>query len=161
MALGIALLFGVMLPQNFNVPYRAASLQDFWRRWHMTLSRFLRDYLYIPLGGSKRGFATQLLALFATMALGGLWHGAGWTFVAWGVAHGLGLCVGVIWRKYELPMPTILGWALTFLFVIFCWVLFRATSFQAATIMFKGLVASRPWGPASSGARSPWPRPSR
>jgi D-alanyl-lipoteichoic acid acyltransferase DltB (MBOAT superfamily) len=135
-----------MLPQNFNAPYRAASLQDFWRRWHMTLSRFLRDYLYIPLGGSKRGFAIQLLALFSTMALGGLWHGAGWTFVAWGVAHGVGLCAGVIWRRYELPMPAIVGWALTFLFVVLCWVLFRATSFEAAVIMYKGLVGLAPLG---------------
>ncbi len=85
MALGIALMFGIVLPQNFDVPYRATSLQDFWRRWHMTLSRFLRDYLYIPLGGNRRGLAVQLFALFATMALGGLWHGAGLTFVAWGV----------------------------------------------------------------------------
>jgi alginate O-acetyltransferase complex protein AlgI len=146
MALGIALLFGVMLPQNFNAPYRAVSLQDFWRRWHMTLSRFLRDYLYIPLGGSRRGFAIQLLALFATMALGGLWHGAGWTFVAWGVAHGLGLCAGVIWRKYDLPFPPVLGWALTFLFVMLCWVLFRASSFQAALILYKGLLGLAPWG---------------
>jgi alginate O-acetyltransferase complex protein AlgI len=146
MALGIALLFGVMLPQNFNVPYRATSLQDFWRRWHMTLSRFLRDYLYIPLGGSKRGFAIQLAALFATMALGGLWHGAGWTFVAWGVAHGLGLCAGVIWQKKEWPFPPLLGWALTFLFVILCWVLFRATSFQAAVILYKGIFGLAPWG---------------
>ena len=88
MALGLALLFGIVLPQNFDVPYRAVSLQDFWRRWHMTLSRFLRDYLYIPLGGSRHGLAVQVWALFATMALGGLWHGAGLTFVAWGVAHG-------------------------------------------------------------------------
>lgn len=146
MALGIALLFGVMLPQNFNVPYRATSLQDFWRRWHMTLSRFLRDYLYIPLGGSKRGFSIQLLALFTTMALGGLWHGAGWTFVAWGVAHGLGLCAGVIWRRNEWPFPPLLGWALTLLFVMLCWVLFRATSFQAAVIIYKGLLGLAPWG---------------
>ena len=80
-----------MLPQNFDAPYRSTSLQDFWRRWHMTLSRFLRDYLYIPLGGNRHGLPRQLWALFATMTLGGLWHGAGLTFVAWGVAHGLAL----------------------------------------------------------------------
>ena len=107
MALGLALLFGIVLPQNFDVPYRAVSLQDFWRRWHMTLSRFLRDYLYIPLGGSRRGLAVQLWALFATMALGGLWHGAGLTFVAWGVAHGLGLGAGVLWRRAGLTMPSL------------------------------------------------------
>jgi alginate O-acetyltransferase complex protein AlgI len=146
MALGIALLFGVMLPQNFNAPYRATSLQDFWRRWHMTLSRFLRDYLYIPLGGSRRGLSIQLLALFATMALGGLWHGAGWTFVAWGVAHGIGLCVGVLWRKGNLPFPPLLGWLLTFAFVVLCWVLFRATSFGAAIAIYKAMLGFAPLG---------------
>jgi alginate O-acetyltransferase complex protein AlgI len=146
MALGIALLFGVMLPQNFNAPYRATSLQDFWRRWHMTLSRFLRDYLYIALGGNRRGLTIQLMALFATMALGGLWHGAGWTFVAWGVAHGLGLCVGLLWRRNNLPFPPVLGWALTFVFVILCWVLFRATSFQAAIAIYKAMLGFAPFG---------------
>ena len=107
MALGLALMFGIVLPQNFDVPYRAVSLQDFWRRWHMTLSRFLRDYLYIPLGGSRNGLAVQMFALFATMTLGGLWHGAGLTFVAWGVAHGLGLVAGVLWRRGGLSMPTL------------------------------------------------------
>lgn len=140
MALGIALLFGIVLPQNFETPYRAASLQDFWRRWHMTLSRFLRDYLYIPLGGSKHGLPLQLWALFATMALGGLWHGASWTFVAWGVAHGIGLGVGVLWRRKGLPMPAPLGWALTFLFVVLCWVLFRAQTFEAAIAIYQGLI---------------------
>ncbi len=146
MALGIALLFGVLLPQNFEAPYRATSLQDFWRRWHMTLSRFLRDYLYIPLGGSRRGLWLQLFALFTTMALGGLWHGAGWTFVAWGVAHGLGLCAGVLWRRAELPFPPLLGWALTFLFVILCWVLFRATTFEAAMVIYKAMIGFAPLG---------------
>jgi alginate O-acetyltransferase complex protein AlgI len=146
MALGIALLFGIMLPQNFNAPYRATSLQEFWRRWHMTLSRFLRDYLYIALGGNRRGLTIQLMALFATMALGGLWHGAGWTFVAWGVAHGLGLCAGLLWRRNNLPFPPVLGWALTFVFVILCWVLFRATSFQAAIAIYKAMLGFAPFG---------------
>jgi alginate O-acetyltransferase complex protein AlgI len=146
MALGIALLFGIMLPQNFNAPYRATSLQDFWRRWHMTLSRFLRDYLYIPLGGSKRGITIQLLALFTTMALGGLWHGAGWTFIAWGAAHGLGLCAGVLWRKGNLPFPPLLGWVLTLFFVILSWVLFRAANFPAALAIYKAMLGFAPWG---------------
>ncbi|MFC0282929.1 MBOAT family O-acyltransferase [Camelimonas abortus] len=140
MALGIALLFGVVLPQNFETPYRALSLQDFWRRWHMTLSRFLRDYLYIPLGGNRHGLAVQLMALFVTMALGGLWHGAGMTFVAWGAAHGVALGVGVLWRKAGLPMPAPLGWALTFLFVVFAWVLFRAEGFHAAVNVYEGML---------------------
>lgn len=146
MALGIALLFGIVLPQNFDVPYRASSLQDFWRRWHMTLSRFLRDYLYIPLGGNRHGFAVQLGALFATMALGGLWHGAAWTFVAWGVMHGLGLCAGLVWRRNGWRMPTLLGWGLTFLFVVAAWVLFRAQTFPAALAIYKGLAGIGPKG---------------
>ncbi len=146
MALGIALLFGVVLPQNFDIPYRSLSIQDFWRRWHMTLSRFLRDYLYIPLGGSRSGLPTQVWALFATMALGGLWHGAGLTFVAWGVAHGLALIVALFWRRAGWPMPAPLGWLLTFLFVVLCWVLFRAPSFEAALAIYKGLFGLAPIG---------------
>jgi len=139
MALGLALMFGIVLPQNFDRPYTATSLQDFWRRWHMTLSRFLRDYLYIPLGGSRNGLSIQLAALVATMTLEGFWHGAGLTFVAWGLAHGLALCIGVLWRKAGLTMPKPAGWALTFLFVALTWVLFRATSFDAALQIFEGL----------------------
>ena len=146
MALGLALLFGIVLPQNFDAPYRATSLQDFWRRWHMTLSRFLRDYLYVPLGGSRHGLAVQLFALFATMALGGLWHGAGLTFVAWGVAHGLGLGAGVLWRKAGLRMPTLAGWAITFAFVVLAWVLFRATTFESALLIYKALFGFAPLG---------------
>jgi len=146
MALGLALLFGIVLPQNFDAPYRATSLQDFWRRWHMTLSRFLRDYLYVPLGGSRHGLAVQLFALFATMALGGLWHGAGLTFVAWGVAHGLGLGAGVLWRKAGLRMPGLAGWAITFAFVVLAWVLFRATTFESAILIYKALFGFAPLG---------------
>jgi D-alanyl-lipoteichoic acid acyltransferase DltB (MBOAT superfamily) len=146
MALGLALMFGIVLPQNFDKPYLATSLRDFWRRWHMTLSRFLRDYLYIPLGGSKRGLPVQIWALFATMALGGLWHGAGLTFVAWGVAHGLGLGVGVLWRRAGLTMPTALGWLLTMIFVALCWVPFRAPTFDAALRIYQGLFGFAPLG---------------
>jgi D-alanyl-lipoteichoic acid acyltransferase DltB (MBOAT superfamily) len=146
MALGLALLFGIVLPQNFHAPYRSLSIQDFWRRWHMTLSRFLRDYLYIALGGSRHGLPRQVWALFATMALGGLWHGAGLTFVAWGVAHGLALIVALFWRRAGWPMPAALGWLLTFLFVMLCWVLFRATSFEAAIAIYKGLFGLAPLG---------------
>ena len=136
MAIGLALMFGVVLPENFNAPYAAASLQDFWRRWHMTLSRFLRDYLYIPLGGSRAGLAVQLGALMATMLLGGLWHGAGWNFVIWGGLHGLGLAVGVLWRRAGLALPVALGIPLTFLFVVVTWVFFRSGSYgQAASLL--------------------------
>ncbi len=146
MALGLALLFGIVLPQNFDVPYRSTSLQDFWRRWHMTLSRFLRDYLYVPLGGNRHGLAVQVGALFATMALGGLWHGAGLTFVAWGVAHGVGLGAGLLWRRAGLRMPTLVGWALTFVFVVLTWVLFRAGSFDVALKIYRALLGFAPWG---------------
>jgi len=146
MALGIALLFGIVLPQNFDRPYRAVSLQDFWRRWHMTLSRFLRDYLYIPLGGNRHGLSIQLLALFTTMALAGLWHGAGLTFVVWGAIHGIGLGVGVLWRRAGLSMPAVLGWLFTFVFVTFAWVLFRAHSFEGALNVYQGLLGFTPVG---------------
>ncbi|MDB5592397.1 MAG: acyltransferase, partial [Enterovirga sp.] len=151
MALGLALLFGIVLPQNFDVPYRATSLQDFWRRWHMTLSRFLRDYLYVPLGGNRNGLFVQLGALLATMTLGGLWHGAGLTFVAWGLAHGLGLGVALLWRRAKLPMPSVLGWALTMLFVILTWVLFRAGTFDAALRIYAAM-----FGWADLGATFKW-----
>jgi len=146
MALGTALMFGIVLPPNFNAPYRATSLQDFWRRWHMTLSRFLRDYLYIPLGGSKYGLAVRLWALFATMALGGLWHGAGLNFIAWGILHGIGLGTGVVWRRANIPLPAIVGGLTTFLFVALCWVLFRSTSFDGALGFYRSLAGATPWG---------------
>jgi alginate O-acetyltransferase complex protein AlgI len=139
MALGLALMFGIVLPQNFDAPYRATSLQDFWRRWHMTLSRFLRDYLYIALGGSRRGLAIQLVALTATMTLGGLWHGAGWTFVVWGALHGIGLSVAVLWRKAGYTMPSWLGWFLTFAFFVLTLTIFRSGSFEVAWNFYKGL----------------------
>lgn len=140
MAIGSALLFGITLPQNFDAPYRATSLQGFWRRWHMTLSRFLRDYLYIPLGGNRHGPAVQLCALFATMTLGGLWHGAGLTFIAWGALHGIGLGFETLWRRSKLPTPALICGPLTFLFVVFCWVLFRAQHFEAARHIYDALL---------------------
>jgi alginate O-acetyltransferase complex protein AlgI len=150
MAVGIALLFGIVLPENFNAPYRAYSIQDFWRRWHITLSRFLRDYLYIPMGGSRHGLPRQLFALLATMTLGGLWHGAGLTFVAWGAAHGLALGADLLWRKSGRSMPTFLGIALTFAFVALAWVLFRAPSFGTALAVYKALFGFAPLGAFSS-----------
>ncbi|MCW1990945.1 alginate O-acetyltransferase complex protein AlgI [Bradyrhizobium diazoefficiens] len=146
MAIGSALLFGIKLPQNFDAPYRATTLQDFWRRWHMTLSRFLRDYLYIPLGGNRHGLVVQLWALLATMTLGGLWHGAGLTFVAWGILHGAGLGIDLLWRRSKLPMPAIICWPLTFLFVVFGWVLFRAQHFDSAIHIYQALIWSRSAG---------------
>ena len=115
-AIGVALILGVQLPQNFDAPYRTTSIRDFWRRWHMTLSRFLRDYIYIPLGGNRAGLSRQVLALIATMAIGGLWHGAGWTFVIWGTLQGLGLVVALLWVRVLPGPPALIGWALTLAF---------------------------------------------
>ena len=146
MALGIALLLGFALPENFRAPYRATSIQDFWRRWHITLSLFLRTYLYIPFGGNRHGLPRQMLALFATMALGGLWHGAGWTFVAWGAAHGVALGLHLLWRKSGRAMGDTLGWLLTFAFVALVWVPFRAPSFEAAFSIYTSLLGLAPLG---------------
>jgi D-alanyl-lipoteichoic acid acyltransferase DltB (MBOAT superfamily) len=125
MAIGIALLFGLVLPENFRRPYLATDIRDFWRRWHMSLSRFLRDYVYIPFGGSRNGAARFVFASIATMALCGLWHGAGWMFIAWGLWHGVGLVVCRGWQSLKLPLPAPAGWLLTMLFVIVGWVMFR------------------------------------
>lgn len=140
MAIGLAILFGVMLPMNFNAPYRATSIISFWRRWHMTLSRFLRDYLYIALGGNRRGRARRHVNLMVTMLLGGLWHGAAWTFVIWGGLHGLYLMVNHAWRRTRLPMPGAVGWLLTMVAVCFAWTFFRAEGFKAALLMVEGMV---------------------
>ena len=116
-ATGTTLMFNIRLPANFNSPYKAASIQDFWRRWHMTLGRFLRDYLYIPLGGSRGSQAATTRNLLITFFLAGLWHGAGWTFVLWGCLHGLALVVRRGWRRLNWSMPKWLGILLTFNFV--------------------------------------------
>ncbi|KMO29996.1 MBOAT family O-acyltransferase [Methylobacterium aquaticum] len=154
MALGLALLFGIVLPENFRAPYRAVSIQDFWRRWHITLSLFLRDYLYIPLGGSRHGVPRQLLALFATMALGGLWHGAGLTFVAWGAAHGIALGLHVLWRRAGLRLPAAAGFLATLAFVCLAWVPFRAPDFATALAVYRGLLGL---GTEAGGTAAFWP----
>lgn len=151
MAVGISLLFGIRIPYNFNSPYIAVSIQDFWRRWHMTLSRWLRDYLYIPLGGSRHGVARYVIATLASMGICGLWHGAGWTFVAWGLWHGFGLIVCRGWQSLNRPMPAAIGWLLTMAFVILGWVIFRADSFTTATSVMASLVGAHGFsGPLTS-----------
>jgi alginate O-acetyltransferase complex protein AlgI len=132
MAIGLALMFGLRLPFNFDAPYRSVSVRDFWRCWHMTLSRFLRDYLYIPLGGNRAGLARQTVNVVLTMLLAGLWHGASWTFVVWGGLHGVALAVNHLWSRVGLRLPWLIGWALTMLFVMLSWVLFRAANFSSA-----------------------------
>jgi alginate O-acetyltransferase complex protein AlgI len=142
MAIGLALMMGLQFPLNFNMPYRATSLREFWRRWHMTLSRFLRDYLYIPLGGSREGAARFVVATMVTMGLCGLWHGAGWTFVIWGLLHGAGLVICRGWHQAKLPMPGWLGWSLTVLFVVLAFMIFRAPDVATVQSMSAGLLGS-------------------
>lgn len=133
MAVGLGWMFNVHLPFNFNSPYKSTSIVEFWRRWHITLSQFLKDYLYIPLGGSRRGEGRRYTNLIITMLLGGLWHGAGWTFVIWGGLHGLGLAVNHAWRKLGWALPAPIAWLLTFLVVVAGWVIFRAENWSDAS----------------------------
>lgn len=154
MAIGLSRLFGVRLPLNFNSPYKARNIIDFWRRWHMTLSRFLRDYLYIPLGGNRHGSVRRHLNMFITMVLGGLWHGAGWNFVIWGALHGGFLMVNHGWQELRPRLPLGLpprlarGLAglLTFVCVVFAWVYFRAPDLATANRVVQGMVGA--WGVA-------------
>jgi len=152
MAIGLALLFGIRLPVNFRSPYKAASIIEFWRRWHITLSRFLRDYLYIPLGGNRLGEGRRYFNLMLTMLLGGLWHGAGWNFLIWGGLHGLYLCANHLWQAWRLArtkvaatkasangFTTVLSWAITFFAVVIAWVFFRARTADGAWQMLGGL----------------------
>ena len=153
MAIGLGMVFGLSLPTNFEQPYRSLSIRDFWRRWHMTLSRFLRDYLYIPLGGSWHGPARYVFATVATMGLCGLWHGAGWTFVVWGLYHGVGLMICRLWEQTGGRMAAAPAWVLTFLFVILGWVFFRAADFPAALAIFQGLAG---FGAVAVPAKNLW-----
>lgn len=145
MALGIALLFNIKIPINFDSPYRSKDLQEFWRRWHMTLSRFLRDYLYIPLGGSRQGDLKTSRNLLITFILGGIWHGAGWTFIAWGFLHGSGLVIHRKFSKLKVSLPNWLAIIITLLFVNIAWVFFRAASWQDAMNVL-GAMAGRQAG---------------
>ena len=139
MAIGAALLFNIRLPQNFDSPYKAKDIQDFWRRWHMTLSRFLRDYIYIPLGGSRVSEVRIYSNLLITFILGGLWHGAGWTFVFWGLLHGAALVIHRVWKKLGFTMHVILAWFITFNFINISWVFFRAKDWSDALKVLGGM----------------------
>ena len=132
MAIGVALLFNIKLPINFNSPYKANNIQDFWRRWHITLSRFLKEYIYIPLGGNRRGEFRTHTNLMATFILGGLWHGAGWTFLFWGFLHGLALVIHRIWSGFGFKLGSYLGWFITFNFINISWIFFRAKEWNDA-----------------------------
>jgi D-alanyl-lipoteichoic acid acyltransferase DltB (MBOAT superfamily) len=147
MAIGVSRLFGIVLPLNFYSPYKALNILDFWRRWHMTLSRFLRDYLYIPLGGNRKGEPRYYINLLLTMTLCGLWHGAGWTFVLWGFCHGVLMTFNHAWQKLmdglgfnrEQRYYKSIAWFLTFIALVCLWVLFRAETIGGAFCVLKGM----------------------
>ena len=152
MAIGIGLMLGLQLPENFISPYKATGIVDFWRRWHITLGVWLRDFLYIPLGGNRRGKIIQYRNLFLTMLIGGAWHGAGWTFIIWGALHGFMLCINHFFRAQikgtrlesilaMLPFRIVFI-AITFFCLNLCWVFFRSPSLGCAKRMFEGLFAS-------------------
>src|SRR5215467_3833113 len=152
MAIGAGLLFGIRLPVNFASPYKADSIIDFWRRWHITLSRFLRDYLYVPLGGNRKGPARRYVNLSITMVLGGFWHGAGWTFVIWGALHGFYLVVNHLWRalrgrsgdasQASTTLGRLLGQAITFVAVVIAWVFFRSEDVGSAAQMLLAMAGT-------------------
>ena len=154
MAIGLSRMLGIRLPLNFDAPYKATSIIDFWRRWHITLSQFLRDYLYFRLGGNRRGAARRYVNLMLTMLLGGLWHGASWTFVVWGGLHGTYLLVNHAWRTIAAGLQRpgraiaaagrFAGLALTFFAVVIAWVFFRSTSFSGAALMLRAMAQPRP-----------------
>jgi len=162
MAIGVSRMFGISLPINFFSPYKSSSIIEFWQRWHMTLSRFLRDYLYIPLGGNQKGSTRRYANLFVTMLLGGLWHGAGWTFVVWGGLHGTYLIVNHSWRSLQKYIGRDLrrqrkglltnaaAALLTFIAVTFAWVFFRAKDMSAALVMISGMLGDNGTGLSES-----------
>lgn len=139
MAIGLALMFNIKLPINFNSPYKALDIQDFWHRWHITLSRFLRDYIYIPLGGNKEGRRRTYINLMIVFLIGGLWHGAAWTFVFWGFLHGAAIVIHRIWKALNYKLNEILAWFITFNFINITWVFFRARSWDDAIKILKGM----------------------
>jgi D-alanyl-lipoteichoic acid acyltransferase DltB (MBOAT superfamily) len=140
MAMGSAYLLNIQLPINFNSPYKAVSIQDFWRRWHITLSRFLKDYIYIPLGGNRKGEIRTYLNIAATFLIGGLWHGANWTFVVWGGMHGAAAVIHRLWKKIHIRIPRILAVVLTFNFINITWLFFRADSIRDAINIMKSMI---------------------
>jgi len=139
MAIGLALLFNIRIPSNFNSPYKATNIQSFWRRWHITLSNFLRDYIYIPLGGNREGDVRLYTNLMITFLIGGIWHGAGWTFVFWGFLHGMALVVFSLWNKLQIKLYSFVAWFITFMFINITWVFFRAEEWSDAMKVLSGM----------------------
>ena len=140
MALGVALMFNIKLPDNFNKPYLSLNIQEFWRRWHITLSRFILNYIYIPLGGNRKGSFNTYRNLVVVFLIGGIWHGAGWTFVFWGFLHGIAMAAHRSWKKLNIIMPKFLAWFLTFNFINICWIFFRARNFESALNVLSGMI---------------------
>lgn len=139
MAIGCALLFNIRLPINFDSPYKALSIQDFWQRWHITLSHWLRDYLYIPLGGNRKGYSRTLSNLGVTFLIAGIWHGAGWTFIVWGLLHGSAMVAHRLWQSCNIQLPKFCSWLLTFAFINIAWVFFRAPHISEALEIIKAM----------------------
>jgi len=140
MAIGVAFLMNIRLPFNFDSPYQALDIQAFWRRWHITLGRFFRDYVYIPLGGNRWGAGWTGLNLFAVALLSGLWHGAAWSYVAWGALHGSAMVVCYFWKRSGRSLRAPIAWAVTFLFINLSWILFRAPDWHRALQICRGLI---------------------
>lgn len=126
MAMGAALLFNIKLPLNFNSPYKALNIQDFWRRWHITLSRWLKDFIYIPLGGNRSNHWKTISNVVVVFLIGGIWHGANWTFIVWGLLHGIGIAIFIFWRKTNYKLPRFLSYMITQVFILLLWVVFRS-----------------------------------
>lgn len=139
MAIGISLLFNIKLPINFNSPYKALNIQDFWRRWHITLSRFLRDYIYIPLGGNRVNTLQQHFNFLIVFLVGGFWHGAAWTFCIWGLLHGIAIILHSVWKNSKFKMPSWLAWIITFNFINITWIFFRGKDFESIHKILSGM----------------------
>ena len=139
MAIGLGRVFNLDFPVNFNSPYQARSIIDFWRRWHMTLGLWVKEYLYIPMGGNRQGEWFKMRNLFLCMLLIGFWHGAGWTFILWGILHGTLLVINHLWRRLNIAFPHIVNWGITFLCVMICWIFFRADNFHDAIAILKAM----------------------
>ena len=139
MAMGIALMFNIVLPLNFNSPYKSTNIQEFWKRWHMTLGRFMTNYLYIPLGGNRLGERKTLRNLFIVFMASGIWHGAGWNFIIWGGLHGICILIHRVWKNSGRKMNKLLGWFITINLVNIFWVFFRAETLNGALKVLKGM----------------------
>ncbi|WP_456273209.1 MBOAT family O-acyltransferase [Bacillus sp. AK031] len=149
MAIGLGLLFNIRLPINFNSPYKSRNIQDFWKRWHMTLGRFMTQYIYIPLGGNRRGKILTYVNVFIIFFISGFWHGAGWTFIVWGIMHGVASIIVRMWGNTKITLPYWVSWFITFQFVNVAWVYFRATSIEQANVII-GKMFSPNWSEFST-----------